>query len=138
MPMPHFIARIVTIGGILAVIAGLVLVSCTAARARDLDGRYANSDPATREFFRSQTNRNGVNCCDESDGKRVNDAEWRTSATGYEVLINGKWVAVPDHAVLDGRTARPPGLAGAIVWIWPGTENSASPIVTCFLPGAGI
>lgn len=74
MPMPHFIARIVTIGGILAVIAGLVLVSCTAARARDLDG----------------------------------------------------------------RTARPPGLAGAIVWIWPGTENSASPIVTCFLPGAGI
>jgi hypothetical protein len=33
--MPHFIARIVTIGGILAVIAGLVLVSCTAARAHE-------------------------------------------------------------------------------------------------------
>jgi hypothetical protein len=33
--MPHFIARIVTIGGIITVVTGLAPVSCTAARAHE-------------------------------------------------------------------------------------------------------
>lgn len=119
----------------LALVMTLVTIP---ARPRDLDGRYANGDPATREFFRSQRNRNGVNCCDESDGQRIGDAEWRIGRDGYEVMIGGRWVRVPDHAILDGGVSRPPGLAGAIVWIWPGTEKTDAPIVTCFLAGAGI
>lgn len=132
-------SRAGVIVGALFVCAGLALVaSCAPARARDLDGRYAQSDPQTRHFFKSQRNKNNVNCCDESDGTRLSDAEWRIGRDGYEVLVSGRWVRVPDHAVLDGSTPRPPGLAGAIVWIWPGTEKTDAPIVTCFLAGAGI
>ena len=58
MPMPHFIARIVTIGGILAVIAGLVLVSCTAARAHE---------------WYPLACCNQADCCETGEGKREPD-----------------------------------------------------------------
>jgi hypothetical protein len=41
-------------------------------------------------------------CCDGSDAKRVDDADWETKDGHYRVRIDGEWVDVPNDAVVDG------------------------------------
>lgn len=105
------------------------------AYARNLDGRFDNAPPEVKEWFNSLKNRNFVPCCDTSDGFRLEDAEWEISGTTYRVRIKDKWHDVPDVAILNPDTPRPKGVYGAIVWIRPGTENTDTPAIMCFLPG---
>jgi hypothetical protein len=68
-------------------------------------------------------------CCDGSDAKRVDDADWETKDGHYRVRIDSEWVDVPNDAVVDG-----PNLAGRTV-VWPYYLNG-HPKARCFMPGS--
>ena len=67
-------------------------------------------------------------CCDGSDAKRVDDADWDTQDGHYRVRIDGECVDVPNEAVVDG-----PNCAGhAMVWPY---YLDGHPKPRCFMPG---
>jgi hypothetical protein len=59
----------------------------------------------------------GMSCCDISDCQAVNA---RTSAEGYEVFIDGRWIAVPEDKILNGK------------------NNPLGRAVACYTPRQGI
>jgi hypothetical protein len=68
-------------------------------------------------------------CCDGSDAKRVDDADWESKDGHYRVRIDGEWVDVPKEAVVDG-----PNLAGRAM-VWPYYQDG-HPRPRCFMPGS--
>jgi hypothetical protein len=67
-------------------------------------------------------------CCDGSEAKRVDDADWDSKDGHYRVRIDGEWVDVPNDAVVDG-----PNRAGRTM-VWPYYLNG-HPKVRCFMLG---
>jgi hypothetical protein len=67
-----------------------------------------------------------LSCCDEADCRPVED---RIAPAGYEVMLRGIWVAVPEGKVIHGR-ANPVGRA---VLCWSATFG-----IMCFVPGAQV
>lgn len=105
-------------------IAAFLVVSLRSSASRD-DGRYAQSPH--KKWFESLQNKNGANCCDGSDGKRLEDAEWGTDTEGYWVIIDRQRITVPDESVIIGRNR-----VGVAV-VWPYIENGQTK-VRCFIP----
>ena len=68
-------------------------------------------------------------CCNGTDAKRVDDADWDTKDDHYRVRIDGEWVDVPKDAVADG-----PNRAGRTM-VWPYYLHG-HPKVCCFMPGS--
>ncbi|WP_225117621.1 hypothetical protein [Bradyrhizobium sp. BRP22] len=68
-------------------------------------------------------------CCDGTDAKRVDDADWESKDGHYRVRIDGEWVDVPREAVVDG-----PNLAGRAM-VWPYYQDG-HPKPRCFMPGS--
>ena len=68
-------------------------------------------------------------CCDGSDAKRVDDADWESKDGHYRVRIEGEWVDVPREAVVEG-----PNRAGRTM-VWPYYEDG-HPKARCFMPGS--
>jgi hypothetical protein len=68
-------------------------------------------------------------CCDGSDAKRVDDADWETKDGHYRVRIDSEWVDVPNEAVVDG-----PNRAGRTM-VWP-YYIDGHPKARCFMPGS--
>ena len=68
-------------------------------------------------------------CCDGSDAKRIDDADWEINDGHYRVRIDGEWVDVPNDAVVDG-----PNRAGHTM-VWPYYLNG-QPKARCFMPGS--
>jgi hypothetical protein len=68
-------------------------------------------------------------CCDGSDAKRVDDADWETKDGHYRVRIDSEWVDVPNEAVVDG-----PNRAGRTM-VWP-YYLDGHPKARCFMPGS--
>ena len=99
----------------LAILAG-------GASARDLDGRYAQSD--MRDWYKAQRSVSGASCCDDADGHPVTD--WGRGPNGYWVVFDGVRHDVPASSLVKG--SHPHGIA--VVWVLPGTG-----FVRCFLPG---
>lgn len=106
---------------------GIAAAICVeAAQARD-DGRYANSP--LKPWFESLHSKNGEQCCADADGRVLSDVDWESRDGHYRVLLERRWVDVPDDRVitrpnLDGRT---------IVWPY---YLDGHPIVRCFMPGS--
>jgi hypothetical protein len=71
----------------------------------------------------------GGPCCDGSDTKRVDDADWEAKDGHYRVRIDGEWVDVPNEAVVDG-----PNRAGRTM-VWP-YYIDGHPKARCFMPGS--
>jgi hypothetical protein len=120
--------RLVIIGVGIGLLMGLLLGSVRSAKARDADGRYAQSE--NHEWFKALHSPAGSWCCDISDGHAITEAEWRSRDGHYQVLIDAAWIDVPDDAVItepnkDGRT---------VVWF---RHQDGVPVVTCFMPGGG-
>lgn len=114
---------------VVALIVGLTVFFTLAApaRARDLSGQYDN-DP-NHSWFEQQHNAANTPCCEIADGHQVDDADWHQLPDGhYEVRLDGKWVPVPEIAVINPKD-RP--VSYAVVWIFQG-------IIECFMPGAGV
>lgn len=86
------------------------------------------SDHQYLEWFLSQTNQNGMQCCDGNDSYSIEDTEWRTNGTSYEVRIHGEWVKILPHQLSKG----PPNPTGkAALWY---TMQGGKPHVYCFRP----
>lgn len=79
-------------------------------------------------------NSNGMVCCYDNDGRRLDDPEWRTKGNSYEVLFKEGWVEVPDYAVVQGRNQD--GIAR--VWSEIGRMSNGTPKrqIRCFLVGS--
>jgi hypothetical protein len=102
--------------------AMLLVVAIGGARAHDHDHPELNS------WYESLHSGKGP-CCDGSDAKRVDDADWDTQDGHYRVRIDGEWVDVPNEAVVDG-----PNRAGhAMVWPY---YLDGHPKPRCFMPGS--
>lgn len=102
------------------------------SKARDLDERWAQSP--NREWFNQLKNKHGNRCCDDGDGRRIEDPDWREDADGYWVKTTPKyensWVRVPDSAIVQENNR----VGYAIMW--PETTGKQNIGVMCFLPGS--
>lgn len=95
--------------------------------ARDLDGKYAESP--LKSWFDSLASKKGL-CCSFADGVKIEDVDWDTLGGRYRVRIDGRWIVVPDEAVV----TQPNKFGPAVVW--PYTDETGIKI-RCFLPGSG-
>ena len=103
----------------------LLLLAALPAAARDR-GQYGATDPATRAWFKGLHSAAGTWCCDEADGMRVEDPNWRLAGDHYEVFRNGAWEAVPVDALVTAKNK----VGFAVLWAPPAGR------ILCFMPGA--
>jgi hypothetical protein len=110
------------------------VVAAGSASARDLDGRYAQSQ--LKPWFDSLKSGNGDLCCSSSDGRVIEDADWDTRGDRYRVRVPGPrpddppmWVDVPDDAVI----AEPNRAGRTMVWPMYGVIGLT---IRCFMPGS--
>ena len=106
-------------------VAAILLLSLESALARD-DGRYAGSP--LKQWFDSLRSGKGL-CCSVADGLSVSDPDWESKGGHYRVRLDGKWIEVPDEAVITE-----PNRYGRTV-VWP-IEGPAGKTIRCFLPGS--
>jgi len=92
------------------------------------NGQYANVPSDIRAWFKGVKSSSGVPCCDIADGHRTT---WRSNNGGYEVPVDGDWVAVPAEAVITD-SGNPVG--EAVVWY---SKFDRSVYIRCFVPGGG-
>jgi hypothetical protein len=106
--------------------AGVILV-------RDSNAKWAGD--SLEPWFQSLQNKVGIYCCAKADGYPLEDGEWDIKENNYRVFIQGRWVVVPDDAVLSG----PNKFGKAIVWFrnYPGRVTPDIRI-QCFIPGSGV
>lgn len=88
------------------------------------DGRYANSP--LKSWFDSLRSGKGL-CCSFADGVKIEDVDWDTDGRSYRVRLDGRWLIVPDDAVVTG-----PNRAGSAV-VWPYLDGGETKI-RCFIP----
>lgn len=103
---------------------GMVLIFTSMAFAHDHDR------PGLGDWYSGLRSGRGP-CCDGpgKDATHLESDDWESRDGHYRVRIEGKWLDVPDDAVLkepnkDGRT---------LVWLW---RMMGEPQVRCFIPGA--
>lgn len=108
----------------------LVALPAMPLHGRD-NGQYAQVDPRIQQWFKSQKDRNGVSCCDTSDGTRLEDPDWECEDQDKckVKLDDGKWYDVPPQAMVYG-----PGIGFAVVWRW--FDPNAGWKIRCFQPGS--
>jgi hypothetical protein len=122
-PMKHFWNSCVIV----------LLLICSPAPARDLDGRFADSP--LKPWFDHLASGKGL-CCSFADGYAIADADWESRDGHYRVRVpkvaDGtelEWVDVPDDAVITE-----PNQAGRTM-VWP-LYGSIGMSVRCFMPGS--
>ena len=103
----------------MAAVITLQFASITAAVAAP----PPNHDGALAEWYHSLKAPNGSGCCDMADCRST---ESRITATGYEAMIENKWIAVPRERVLT-QTSSPTGRA--VVCYQPGYPQ----LIYCFV-----
>jgi hypothetical protein len=97
------------------------------ASARD-NGQYAGTSPELKAWFDSLRSGKGP-CCSDADGSAVSDVDWESNSGHYRVRLEGKWLDVPDEAVITG-----PNRVGRTM-VWP-MRGDAGPVIRCFMPGS--
>lgn len=129
----HWRACKVALVGLVMMAASLLV---SAALARDLEGRYANSE--LKQWFDGLKSGKGP-CCSDADGSAISDADWETQSrpgSHYRVRIPGNdgklaWIDVPDEAVITE-----PNRAGKTM-VWP-IRGYLGTSIRCFMPGVMI
>jgi len=102
------------------------------SEARDR-GQFANSTPEMKAWFESLKNGKGFLCCSDADGTAVSDVDWESKDGHYRVRLGGRWIDVPDDALVTV-----PNRAGrTMVWPMPMIEGDTIKI-RCFMPGTMI
>lgn len=100
-----------------------LLVHTKPARAHD------HARPGLDKWFKALESRAKAACCDGTDATRLDDVDWESRDGHYRVRIKGKWIDVPESAVVDG-----PNKAGPAM-VWP-IEGWGGLTIRCFMPGA--
>jgi hypothetical protein len=113
------------------IVCGLILsmmVACVVGgvKARDLDGRYANSP--LKPWFDHLASGKGL-CCSMADGESVADPDWESKDGHYRVRLENNWIDVPDDALITE-----PNRAGRTM-VWPMRFDDKITI-RCFMPGS--
>jgi hypothetical protein len=98
-----------------------------AVMARD-NGQYAATSPDLKAWFDSLRSGKGP-CCSDADGSAVSDVDWESSSGHYRVRLDGKWLDVPDEAVITS-----PNRVGRTM-VWP-MRGEAGILIRCFMPGS--
>ena len=110
-----------------------LLLAAAVILIRDPTGKWAG-DPL-QPWFESLRNKLGLYCCAKADGHPLDDGEWDIKDNNYRVFIQGRWVVVPDDAVLSG----PNKFGKAMVWFrnypWRVTPDTR---IQCFISGSGV
>jgi hypothetical protein len=96
-------------------------------QARD-DGRFANSP--LKPWFDRLASGKGL-CCSFADGVTVEDVDWDTQDGRYRVRLDGRWIIVPDAALV----TEPNKFGRAVVW--PYQDATGATQIRCFIPGSG-
>ena len=117
-----------------AFLAALILCVPSLVQARDLDGRNATQNPELHAWFDGLASGKGL-CCSFADGVSIEDVDWDTTKgsdgkSHYRVRLNGKWLDVPDEAVVTE-----PNKFGAAV-VWPYQDGEGVTQIRCFMPSA--
>lgn len=100
-------------------------------------GQARRLSPALEAWTKTLTDETGVSCCTLVNGFRPTEVEWVMGANYYRVKIQGKWVLVPDEAVVKG----PNRLGYAAVWYdidYDINLDDSSIEIRCFLPGPAV
>jgi len=108
-------------------IVPIFLLLCTPALAHD------PSHPELNEWFDRLASGKGL-CCSFADGFVVSDVDWESKDGHYRVRLEGRWIDVPDDAVITE-----PNRAGrTMVWPYMAVGGADSPIlkIRCFMPGS--
>lgn len=107
-------------------ILALALTTTLASTALAFDnGQYEDVPADVRAWFKHLLAPNGVPCCDISDGHRT---DYDTRNDAYWVPIEGKWMQVPERAVIRGV---PNPVGQAVVWY---VHHQGKIIISCFVP----
>lgn len=107
--------------------AALASVLAMPAAAHD-DGRFAASP--LKPWFDQLKSGKGL-CCSFADGMTIEDVDWDVHDGHYRVRLDGRWLAVPDIAVVTE-----PNRYGRAV-VWPYQDANGATQIRCFMPGAG-
>ncbi len=104
-------------------------------QARDLEGKYAQADPALKRWFNDQKiPGSGASCCSQADGitaeEDIRNGDYWVRFEANGVLLN--WMKVPKEAVLNT-----PNLRGVPVVWWTITDETsgAATVIRCYSPG---
>jgi membrane protein implicated in regulation of membrane protease activity len=120
---------------LLALLAVLLFaaIGVRIVQARDLDGRYAQSNPEMKAWFEGLKSGKGP-CCSDADGTALSDVDWETHEGHYRVRIEGQWWDVPEEAVI-----KEPNRIGRTM-VWPiynrGLAQQLTVDIRCFMPGS--
>lgn len=121
------IRKLAGVFGSLAAAVGIMAMAASYAH----DAEHPVSD-SMKSWFMGLHSGKGP-CCADADGHVVADVDWQSKDGHYQVQLGGKWLDVPDDAVLTT-----PNLYGrAMVWPmnpWDETWGVESGI-RCFMPG---
>jgi hypothetical protein len=88
----------------------IFLLLCSPALAHD------PSRPELNEWFNRLASGKGL-CCSFVDGFAVSDVDWESKDGHYRVRLEGRWIDVPDDAVITE-----PNRAGRTM-VWPYTAD---------------
>jgi hypothetical protein len=103
----------------------IFLLLCTPALAHD------PSHPELNEWFNRLASGKGL-CCSFADGFVVSDVDWESKDGHYRVRLEGRWIDVPNDAVITE-----PNRAGRTM-VWPYVRGIYPPRteIRCFMPGS--
>ncbi len=92
----------------------IFLLLCSPALAHDA------GHPELNEWFNRLASGRGL-CCSFADGSAVSDVDWESKDGHYRVRLEGRWIDVPDDAVVTepnraGRTMVWP--MRFVFWLW--------------------
>jgi hypothetical protein len=104
----------------------IVICLVGSVRARDLDGRYANSP--LKPWFDQLASGKGL-CCSMADGESVADPDWDSKDGHYRVRLENRWIDVPEDALITE-----PNRAGRTM-VWP-IRFDDQITIRCFMPGS--
>lgn len=98
--------------------------------SNDLAWAHDAKNPGLNKWFDGLKSGNGP-CCSNADGTALSDVEWESKDGKYRVFIKGKWVDVPEEAIL-----KEPNQAG-VTMVWPMYSNWDNDVqIRCFIPGS--
>lgn len=120
-----------TVRIVLVFIIASILMAMVVWGATSIGWTHEHDRPDLDTWFSRLYNKKGGSCCNGEDNRPL-EAVWSTEGADgkqhYRVKIEGKWVDVPDDALVD----QPNKYGPALVWYYRSGDTF---LIRCFMPG---